>query len=246
MGRHILISGHRGTKIHAIENTRGAFEYCLQNKLDYIEFDVKRTADNQIVIFHDSIINRLLNGSGSIEKLTLESLRQLYYADGQHVQTLQEFFEQVGKKIRPMLEIKSRGISDQIIELIRKYGYRGNEILIQSFMGEEILACHALEPGLDYGLCIGNLGKFPFMQKSIARFMYLKKIKPYPVKWLNLDGPFMYDAIIDEVVQHGLHIILGAQFTQYYLPKLDRWHVEIVNCDDATAIRQELVKRGFQ
>jgi glycerophosphoryl diester phosphodiesterase len=242
----MYISGHRGTRVHAIENTARAFEYCLQNRLDYIEFDVKKTADNVLVVYHDHTIDRLLNGKGTFEKYSWDQLQHFHYNDGQPLQTLQQFFEQVGKKIRPMLEIKSRGIGAQIIDLVHNFGYKHNEILIQSFNGNDIQECFNLDPQYDYGLCMSVLGKFPILQKSIASRWYRKAVAPYPVKWLNLDGPFIYTAFIEEAVKHGKHIILGAMKTERYLPQLEEWHVEIVNADDPVLIREKIHALGYQ
>jgi glycerophosphoryl diester phosphodiesterase len=246
MKRRIYISGHRGTRVHEIENTKAAFDYCLNNKIDYIEFDVKKTKDNEVIVYHDGKINKLLNGQGSVEGFTLDQLRKFQYEDGQSIQTLAEFFEQVKKEIRPMLEIKSRNIGQKVMELVHQYGYQNDEILIQSFMARDLVECFDIDPQYDYGLCMGPLGKYLIFRKKMAKVFYNKFIKPYPfIKWLNLDGPFMYDEFLDLVHENGLHIILGANNTAKYLAKLDRWNVEIVNCDDATAIRKLVIDLGY-
>lgn len=245
MSRKIYISGHRGTRVHAIENTQRAFQYCLENEIDYIEFDVKKTRDNEIIVFHDHSIDRLLNGSGAVEKFTLNEIKSLHYKDGQSVQTLGEFFQQVQKHIRPMLEIKSRGIASQIIDLVHKFQYKREEILIQSFNPSDIAQCYEIDPQYDYGLCFGPLGKYFLARKMIARTFYKFKMAPYMFKWLNLDGPFIYEELIDEVRKFDKHIILGAMKTEKYLHKLDRWGVEIVNADDPTLIRSKIRDLGF-
>ena len=114
----LYISGHRGTRKKAIENSARAFQYCLENRIDYIEFDIKCTADREIVVFHDARVDTLLSGHGFIEKMTLAQLRKLEYADGQKIQTLDEFFTQVGKKVRPMLEIKSRNCAPEVMATV--------------------------------------------------------------------------------------------------------------------------------
>ncbi len=238
-----LISGHRGTRVHQIENTRAAFEFCLEHNFDYIEFDVKKTRDNKLIIFHDRYVNRLLSGKGKTENLTLSKLRKMAYKDGQKVQTLSEFFEQVGKQVIPMLEIKSRNIGKQVIDLVHKYGYEGREILIQSFQGKDIEECYKIDPQFDYGLCMAYLGKFPFFKKRIANFMYKRNIQPYPfVKWLNLDGPFIYDEFMGLLHKKDHKIILGARNTEKYLPNIEKWHIDVINCDDGLKIRKLLKK----
>ena len=223
------LSGHRGTRVHEIENSRLAFDFCLQNDLDYIEFDVMRTVDNQIVVFHDKKVNRLLNGDGYVEKLTLTQLRDMEYADGQKIQTLEEFFKQVGKKIRPMLEIKSRHISEHVINVVHSFGYKNDEILIQSFDVMDIRDCYRADPQYDYGLCMGNIWNHSILKKTFSRLFYTLFLRLFPyITWLNLDGPYIFDEFIDVLRGFGKRIILGANHPENYLHKLERWGVEII------------------
>ena len=243
MGR-MMFSGHRGTRLRAIENTAAAFAWCIAKGLAYIERDVKKTRDGRIVVFHDERIDALLDGAGPVEGFSLEELRRFRYRDGQGIQTLEEFFEQVGKRARPMLEIKSRNSSRLVMELVRRYGYGPGDILIQSFDRRDIEECHALDPRLPYGLCLGGLGKWPLFRKAGAELFIGFRIGKLPVEWLNIDGPFIYDEFVDAARRRGLRIILGADNPERYFDKLDRWGVEIINADDGAAIRGMLEKRG--
>jgi glycerophosphoryl diester phosphodiesterase len=240
----ILISGHRGTRVHAIENTKRAFEYCLDNEIDYVEFDVRHTNDHELVIFHDQNVDRLMNGSGNIEHMSLSELKKLSYRDGQQILTLGELFELSDKRIRLILEIKSIGIANAVIQLAHKYEYRRNELMIQSFFPTEIITCQNLDPQYDYCLCLRFLGKTQIFSKNIARFWFKKLVNPYPVTWLNLDGPFIYNAFIDEAHTHEMQIILGAMQTERFLPHLKRWDIQIVNADDPVQIRNKINELG--
>jgi len=212
----------------------------MEKGFDYIEFDVKKTRDGRLVVFHDERIDPLLDGTGPMETYSLDELQRFRYADGQRIQTLEEFFEQVGKRIKPMLEIKSRGCSALVVDLVHRFGYGPQDILIQSFDRGDIAACHALDPSLTYGLCIGGLGKFPVFRTFLAGLFLRLKVGDAPVTWLNLDGPFIYDEFIDAARRRGLRIILGAKNPESYLDKLDRWGVEIINADDGVALRATL------
>ncbi len=58
------IFGHRGASSIEPENTMKAFQQAFEDGADGIEFDVRLTADKQMVIIHDSLINRTSNGIG--------------------------------------------------------------------------------------------------------------------------------------------------------------------------------------
>ena len=74
--------GHRGTRIDYDENTLESFEIALNSGANYIEFDVSKTFDNELVIFHDSKVDRITKSKGFLERITypeiaLEDLRSI-------------------------------------------------------------------------------------------------------------------------------------------------------------------------
>ncbi len=70
-----LIFGHRGSPSLITENTLPSFQQAIDQKIDGLEFDVRLSADGQIVIFHDTDLSRLSNQSDKISKLTLAELQ---------------------------------------------------------------------------------------------------------------------------------------------------------------------------
>ncbi|MHA1732450.1 MAG: glycerophosphodiester phosphodiesterase [Promethearchaeota archaeon] len=243
MARRLLLSGHRGYRAKEIDNTAAAFERAIREGCDFVEFDVKRTRDGELVVFHDKFVNGLLDGSGTVEGLTLSKLKAMRYADGQRVQTLDEFFEQFAGRVKFLLEIKSRGISSRVVRCIHRHGV-GRDTIVQSFTARDINRCHAIDPSLEYGLCLayvgdlGAAGRFLRLHRITTPFFYqvlVARVKP--VTWLNLDGPFLYDEFLDWCNKMGKRIILGAQKTHAYVPKLERWHIEMVNADDPADLR---------
>lgn len=127
-----MISGHRGYHAKETDNTAKAFQRAIDEGLDYIEFDVRRTKDGFPIIFHDNSLDKLTTGTGLIENKTLEELRNIKYKDGQSFQTLREMLEQCAHRIGLILEVKSNGLEEQIVELIKEFRIE-NSIIIQSF-----------------------------------------------------------------------------------------------------------------
>ncbi len=66
-----LIFGHRGAAAHARENSRAAFELAAAQGADGVELDVRRTADGELVVQHDSTVE----GLGPIIEHTAAELR---------------------------------------------------------------------------------------------------------------------------------------------------------------------------
>lgn len=78
------VQGHRGARWVRPENTIPAFEYALQVGVDTLEMDTLVTKDDQIVVYHDPVLNPsiCLDGKGKkikskipIRSLTLKELK---------------------------------------------------------------------------------------------------------------------------------------------------------------------------
>ncbi|MGH2318955.1 glycerophosphodiester phosphodiesterase family protein [Planococcus sp. SE5232] len=68
---------HRGLWNPAPENSLPAIQNCIDHTIYLIELDMQLTKDGQIVLMHDSTVDRTTNGSGEIEQLTLKEIKQL-------------------------------------------------------------------------------------------------------------------------------------------------------------------------
>ena len=242
----IKFSGHRGYNSKAIENTKASFLKAIDEKLDYIEVDIRITLDKKPVIFHDKKVNRLLEKKrGKIKHFSLKELKSFQYKDGQKILSLEELFSLVKGKIKVILDLKVKRSEFVIIDLIRKYGLE-KQVIIQSKSGDIINTCYGIAPDIDYALYkaflgkIGTFGKFFNLNKYIATIFYNVKVSSFPIKYINIDGPFLYDDLASIINENGIKIILGALRTERYLRYVDKWNVEIINSDNPGKIKQYL------
>ena len=86
----MLICAHRGASGYAPENTMKAFRLAHKLGAHACENDVHLTKDGEIVVIHDHQINRVSNGEGTVENMTLAQLRAFDYGDGEKIPTLDE------------------------------------------------------------------------------------------------------------------------------------------------------------
>ena len=78
MNRHQIVrSAHRGASIQYPENTLLAFRHAIEQDLDALELDIHRTADDEVVVIHDSSLERTTNGIGRIRDHTFQEIQQL-------------------------------------------------------------------------------------------------------------------------------------------------------------------------
>ena len=70
----VAIIAHRGSSMAAPENTLAAVEQALLEGADYVELDVRLTADDQVVLFHDRSLARLTGDPRDLGTLTRAEL----------------------------------------------------------------------------------------------------------------------------------------------------------------------------
>lgn len=69
-----IIIAHRGFSDEAPENSMAAFRKAVEAKCDMIELDVRLSADNVPMVFHDRRLQRTSNSSGPINKKFAQQL----------------------------------------------------------------------------------------------------------------------------------------------------------------------------
>jgi glycerophosphoryl diester phosphodiesterase len=75
--RRVLNIAHQGGEIEAPSNTLFAFKTAVAKQADVLELDVHATADRELVVIHDSTVNRTTDGSGRIDEMALDEVKQL-------------------------------------------------------------------------------------------------------------------------------------------------------------------------
>ena len=75
--KNIYVAAHRGLSWRFPENTLPAFQAALACKPDQIEFDVRVTKDGELVVIHDSTVDRTTDGTGRVDEFTLSELQKL-------------------------------------------------------------------------------------------------------------------------------------------------------------------------
>jgi glycerophosphoryl diester phosphodiesterase len=74
---YLFACGHRGAILFAPENTLVGFDVALEFGVDIVEVDARPTADQVLVVMHDSTVDRTTDGSGAVDQLTLDQIREL-------------------------------------------------------------------------------------------------------------------------------------------------------------------------
>ncbi|MEW6092937.1 MAG: glycerophosphodiester phosphodiesterase family protein [Chloroflexota bacterium] len=158
-----VIIAHRGDSAHAPENTLSAFVMAAEKGADAIEFDVKLTADGQVIVIHDQTVDRTTNGHGDVRRLPLAALRDLDAGarfearfSGERIPTLDEVFKAVGKRLHMNIELTnyatpSDSLVAKVVELVVKYDMQ-DRVLFSSFFPRNLRRVRSLLPETPRGL----------------------------------------------------------------------------------------------
>lgn len=137
-----LIIGHRGAMGYETENTLASVQKALNLGVDMIEIDVFKIRSGEIVVFHDTHVERLSNGKGPIEGYDLKSLEELKLKGGHHIPTLQEVLKQINNKIALNIELKGANTAKAVNIImdahIKQMGWDAGHFIISSFNWDEL------------------------------------------------------------------------------------------------------------
>ncbi|MCQ2401406.1 MAG: hypothetical protein MJ059_05725 [Lachnospiraceae bacterium] len=75
--KNVIVSGHRGERVHKTENTMTAFKSAIAAGCEMLETDVHMTKDGRLVLMHDENVERTTDGKGIIRNLTFEEIKSL-------------------------------------------------------------------------------------------------------------------------------------------------------------------------
>ena len=159
---NFIRTAHRGASGIAPENTIASFKKALEYDIDCIELDVHITKDDEIIVMHDSTLDRTTNMKGEILGKTLSEIRQADAGSwfnkkfkGERVSTLREALTFIGKRVITVIEIKDAWIGAQVAKLVEKMKLE-NYVIIVSFHARVIKEIHAAGSAISTGLIMAE------------------------------------------------------------------------------------------
>ena len=105
--RPIAHRGLHNTKKGIVENTAPAFEAAIRHGYG-IECDLRPAAGGLPIVFHDETLNRLVEGRGSVARLSASDLKRMTYKKSDvRISTLAELLDLAGGAVPLLIEVKS-------------------------------------------------------------------------------------------------------------------------------------------
>jgi glycerophosphoryl diester phosphodiesterase len=150
-------AAHRGLHDAAagvIENTSSAFAAAVAANYA-IECDLQITADGEAMVYHDSTLGRLTEGTARLDAMTTSALKQVpFRATSDRMITVGDLCDLVAGRVTLVIELKSHFDGDRRLAarvaavLLRYHGPAG----VMSFDPGLIAAVRAIAPALVGGL----------------------------------------------------------------------------------------------
>ena len=179
-----LIS-HRGLDNHTYsENSLKAIENALsKDYINGVEFDVRITKDNKIVLIHDPVIDLISNGSGIIKYMTLKDLQKYKYGiSKESIITLDDLLSIIHTNKIILIELKEFGndfidLVEETIKIISNYNLN---IYISSFNYKLLNYIKSKYRDVKCGLIIGYGLNIMYLRNNfdfnIVSYHYCKRI----------------------------------------------------------------------
>ncbi len=157
------VIAHRGASAHAPENTIPAFERAILLGATEVELDVRFSADERIIVFHDDSLDRKTSVSGRVRDYPAGYLLRVdigRWFDRTHPEleerfegcplvSLEQVFEALGRRVHYHIELK--GWEDllalRVLQEIDRFDLR-DLVTVTSFSKRPLVQMRALDPEL--------------------------------------------------------------------------------------------------
>ena len=122
----VLVVAHRGASAGAVDNSLDAFEQAIALGADMIEFDVRRTRDDQLIAFHDAAV-----GGRAVEALTRTEIGE---ATGHLPPLLDEVLALTRGRIGLDVELKEDGYVARVLAALDGI----EDVVVTSFLDDVV------------------------------------------------------------------------------------------------------------
>ena len=205
----MMIMGHRGAAALEPENTLRSIERAVEIGVDAVEIDVRLSKDRELVVIHDSTVDRTTNGSGPVSGYSLDDLKKLDAGGGQTIPTLQEVMELIGHKVKLVIELKEEETERMVVELIKRNNLDDNVYVI-SFWHELVKTVKVIESCIKTGVllvgcpvdtCVASQAsadalvmKYNFVNRHFVEMVHKDGLKVFV--W-NIDDRYLLKPYVD-------------------------------------------------
>ena len=172
---------HRGNSNKYVENSFEAFKSVVDMGFEYIETDLRKTLDNEIITFHDRDLKRLFNINLKVENLTFAEINKFFSAKNCKLLTLKEALINF-PQTKFNIDLKSKEVIKETIKIVKELK-AFERVCFASFNSS-----HTDEVLIDNPSAVVSMG-----MKDVAYFKFFNylrkdsKILQVPLNWKGIN-----------------------------------------------------------
>lgn len=171
----MFVIAHRGANKFAPQNTIEAFVKAADMGADGVETDVRITKDGQLVLCHNTTVNKTSNGRGKVMNLYFGDMRDMDFGSwfgrrfsNTPIPTLDDFLEVMKTTDVSILDIELKPVTHkdlsfvpEVIYKVRSHGLL-DRLLISSFDRKILIKAKAIDERVKTGFL------YPFFGEAVA------------------------------------------------------------------------------
>jgi len=262
--QHPLVIAHQGGDGLWPGDTLYAFEKAVEIGADILEMDAHITRDGTIVLMHDEEVDRTTEGTGLIENMSLDELKQLdaayqwsndggktfpYRGQGIQVPTLEELFQRF-PEMRYVIEIKlaQNPIDQPLCDLIRKHKMQ-DKVMVASFHDEAMQNFREACPEIATSASRTEVRNFVLLGKVFLSGLVVPKYQsiqpPYdPKESLNI--PIMTERFVHEAHAKNIKVEPWTVDDPVLMKQYIEWGVDGIMTDRPDLMIEVLQGMGLR
>jgi glycerophosphoryl diester phosphodiesterase len=194
----IKVIAHRGDTTSAPENTLESFRAAIAGKMDYIEVDVRLTADGVPVVLHDRTVDRTTDGEGSLNTLSYAEVQQLDAGSwfspefaGARIPMLAEVLALSRGKVCVYIDLKG-GVNYQLAKILKQHASSSEPacLLVSIVMPSDY------KKHLPEDVSVAALAKIEAINEARGK-LYLRQHLPFKRYWPEVPLALPYREGVD-------------------------------------------------
>lgn len=134
------VIGHRGAAAYKPENTLESFEEAISCKADAAECDIHLSKDGEMVVMHDSTLDRTTKLKGAVKETLWETMQQA------GIPSLADLTKVTKDRIPLVIEIKAgKGIEQKMVDHVKAEKMR-DQVIVFSFGADHVAKVEEIDP----------------------------------------------------------------------------------------------------
>jgi glycerophosphoryl diester phosphodiesterase len=192
-----LVSAHAGAEGEQILGLEH-YESAIASGADFVEMDVRRTADGVLVLHHDSLVRgREINGMTSVELGRVAS----------KLPRVTDVIELAKGRVRLHVDIKDTDIEQPLLDLLAEA--LDNDAFIVTSLEDDIVAkVKTLRPDVRAGLSLGRDHPRPLLRTRLSELRPMPRVERCRADFLAVHHRLARFGVLRQAADRGLPVLV--------------------------------------